>query len=113
MVTKAVVAKSNGTDEFAIAAAELFARRITRLEEVSRLLRHLYREHSMCLIAEKQQKAAIYTQSEARSHGEREGLASAQAVNYSTETLTLMGDIKALEEERDMLKFLVMYDGGA
>ncbi len=93
--------------------ADLFVRRVTRLDEVSRQLRALYLDHSATLIAEKQQKAALYTQSEARSHGEREGIASAGAINYSTETLTLMGAIKALEEERDHLRFLITVDGGA
>ncbi len=110
---KAKIPANSSYDEFQAAADDLFARRMLRLEEVSRLLRHLYREQAQTHIAEKQQKAAIYMASEARSHGEREGLASAQAINYSTETLTLMGDIRSLEEERDFLKFCITHDGGA
>lgn len=94
-------------------SSQLFARRITRLEQVSILLRHLYKEHAQTLIAEKQQKANIYLSSEAKSHGEREGLASAQAINYSTEVLLLKGEITALEEERDFIKFCVEQDAGA
>ena len=94
------------------AAQALFVRRLTRLEQVSVLLRNLYREHAQCLIAEKQHKANIYLSSEARSHGEREGIASAQSVSLSTETLLLKGEISSLEEERDFLRFCIEHDGG-
>ncbi len=107
---------ANGTDVLAALESEahaLFIRRITRLEQVSIQLRHLYREHHACLVAEKQAKADIYLNSEARSHGEREGQASAMAVALSTETLLLMGQVKALEEEASFLRFVIEQDGGA
>lgn len=116
-VAKEKVAKANGSaDPLAALQAEaqsLFARRITRLEQVSIQLRHLRREFAQCLIAEKQNKANVYLSSDARSHGEREGQASAQSVSYSTETLLLRGEIEALEEERDFLRFCIEWDAGA
>lgn len=90
----------------------LFARRLIRLEQVSIQLRHLYREWTQCLIAEKQHKANIYQSSEARSHGEREGQASAMSISFSTETLLIKGEITVLEEERDFIKFCIANDGG-
>lgn len=116
VVKKAAAASTNGADLLTALASEaqqLFHRRMSRLEQVSILLRQLYREHAQTLIAEKQQKANIYLSSEAKSHGEREGLASAQAINYSTEVLLLKGQITALEEERDFIKFCVEQDAGA
>lgn len=111
-------AKDNGMADgllpaLATESAALFARRITRLEQVSIQLRHLYREHAQCLIAEKQNKADTYLHSDARSHGEREGQASAHSISLTTETLLLKGEITALEEERDFLKFCIEQDGGA
>lgn len=85
----------------------LFHRRISRLEQVSIQLRHLHRDYTQCLIAEKQHKANVYLGSEARSHGEREGQASAQSISLTTETLQLKGEITALEEERDFLKYCI------
>ena len=93
-------------------APSLFARRISRLEQVSIELRHLHRDHARCIEAEKRQKAALYLESDARSHGEREALASAQAVDYAVESIRLKADIAALEEERDFLKFCIEYDVG-
>ena len=90
----------------------LFTRRLTRLEQVSIQLRHLRREFAQCLIAEKQHKANIYLSSEARSHGEREGQASAQSVSFSTETLLLKGEIDALEDEERFLRFCIEFDVG-
>lgn len=90
----------------------LFARRITRLEQVSVQLRYLHREATQCLIAEKQHKANIYLNAQAKSHGEREGIASAQSVSLSTETLLLKGEIASLEEERDFLRFCIEHDEG-
>lgn len=90
----------------------LFARRLSRLEQISILLRHAYRDHARCLEAEKRQKASLYLGSEARSHGEREGYASAHAVDLSAETLTVKAEISALEEERDFIKFCIEYDAG-
>ncbi|MFP5224852.1 MAG: hypothetical protein ACLGH3_04755 [Actinomycetota bacterium] len=90
----------------------LFARRLSRLEQISILLRHAYRDHARCLEAEKRQKATLYLTSEARSHGEREGYASANAVDLSAETLIVKAEISALEEERDFIKFCIEYDAG-
>jgi len=92
--------------------SSLFARRLSRLEQISILLRHAYRDHARCLEAEKRQKASLYLGSEARSHGEREGYASANAVDLSVETLTVKAEISALEEERDFIKFCIEYDAG-
>lgn len=102
-------AKANGVVDD---AAQLFARRIARLDAVSIQLRHLHREWTQCLLAEKQAKAHTYLNSEARSHGEREGQASAFNVALSTESLLLRGEITALEEERDHLRFLIEHDAG-
>ena len=111
-VIKAKVA-ANGVPEFDAEANALFARRMQRLEQVSVQLRHMYREHAQCLVAEKQHKADVYLHSDARSHGEREGQASAMSIALSTETLLLMGQIKVLEEESEFLKFCIVHDGGA
>lgn len=112
-----VVAKPTSSGDVLAAltseAAALFARRLTKLEQVSIQLRHLYREHATCLISEKQHKADIYLTSDARSHGEREGQASAMSVSLSTETLLLKGQISALEEEASFLRFAIEQDGGA
>lgn len=115
MPTPAAKAKVNGEpvlQAIASEAADLFARRLKRLEEVSVRLRHTYREHTQCILAEKQNKADAYLHSEARSHGEREGYASAMSIALTTETLLLAGEIKALEEERDFLKFVIEQDVG-
>lgn len=111
----APVAKSNGDVLAALTSesAALFARRLAALEQASIRLRHLYREHAQCLIAEKQHKADIYLHSDARSHGEREGQASAMSVSLSAETLLLKGEISALEEETSLLRFFIEQDGGA
>jgi len=94
------------------APSELFARRLMRLQEVSVNLRHLHREYTQCLIAEKQHKATVYLESQARSHGEKEGQASAYSVSLTTETLLLKGEIAAAEEERDFLMFCITHDEG-
>ena len=93
------------------APVSLFARRVVRLEQVSIQLRALRRDWTQCLIAERQEKANIYLNAAANSHGERQGIASAQTASISTEALLLKGEIDALEEERDMLKFLIEYVG--
>lgn len=113
VVAKAKPASNGNRDEFEAARQELFVRRITRLEQVSVQLRHLYRDHTQCLIAERQQKADVYLNSQAPSHGERQGIASAQTSALSTEALLLKGEIDALVEERDFLRFCIEYDGGA
>lgn len=112
----AAKAASNGTpdlDEFDQARQKLFLQRLTRLEQVSIQLRHLIRDHTQCLIAERQQKADIYLNSQAPSHGERQGIASAHTSALSTEAMLLKGEIDALTEERDFLRFCIEYDGGA
>lgn len=116
-MAEAVKAKSV-TNTVALAAltsesALLFARRLTKLEQSSIRLRHLHREFVQTLIAEKQHKADIYLHSDARSHGEREGQASAMSVSLSAETLLLKGEISALEEEISFLRFAIEQDGGA
>lgn len=111
-MTAAVKVKRPADSDDGGVVVSLFARRLTRLEQVSIQLRHLYREWTQCLIAEKQHKANIYQSSEARSHGEREGQASALSISFSTETLLLKGEITALEEERDFIKFCIANDGG-
>lgn len=106
-------AKDNGLAPIASEAELLFARRLTRLEEVSSRLRHTYREHTQCLIAEKQHKAELYLHADAKSHGERDGIAAAHSISLTTETLLLAGEIKALEEEKLFLMFVIEQDGGA
>jgi hypothetical protein len=116
MPSPAAAKKVNGEPVLAALASEsalLFARRLTRLEEVSIRLRHTYREHTQCLLAEKQHKAQMYLNSDAKSHGERDGIAAAHSISLTTETLLLAGEIKALEEERDFLKFCIEQDAGA
>ncbi len=109
------VAKVTKTGDLSFEAerADLFARRLTRLEEVSRNLRIFYREYAQIVTAERQQKADIYLNAAAPSHGERQGIATAQTASLTSEALLLKGEIDALEEERSHLRFLIEQDGGA
>lgn len=89
------------------AADDLFATRIKRLEEVTRLLIGLRRDLTQLAITERQQKADIYNANMNVSHGERQGIANAQTAQIATEVLQIKGQIDVLEEERDFLKFCV------
>lgn len=111
-VEKKVAKKNGAIPEVATEQISLFTRRLTRLEQVSIQLRHLRRDYAQCLIAEKQNKANVYLSSVAKSHGEREGMASAHSVSLSTESLLLKGEIDALEEERNFLTFCIEFDVG-
>lgn len=81
-----------------------FAKRIRRLEDVTNQLIGLRRELTTCLVTERQQKAEIYAQNMGVSHGERQGIASAQTAPIGAEIIQLKGQIEVLEEERDFLK---------
>lgn len=96
------------------AAAEseptLFARRLSRLENVSIQIRNLRRDLTHTLISERVQKANVYLNSTATSHGEKQGQATAHTASISAESLSLKGEVEALEEERDFLRFCIEYD---
>lgn len=81
-----------------------------RLRTVCQLLEGLHRDYAENLVAEKRQKAAQYLAQDARSHGEREAYASAHTVEFTAETLSIKGQISALEEERDFIRFAIQYD---
>jgi len=88
----------------------MFARRLSRLEQVSIQIRGLRRDLTQTLITERVQKANVYLNSAATSHGEKQGQATAHTASISSESLSLKGEIDALEEERDFLRFCIEYD---
>ena len=92
--------------------ASTFARRLVRLEQVNHLLRGCRREMTQLLIAERQQKAEIYLAHMHVSHGERQGIASAETKQIATEILQLKGNIDVLEDEQHFLEFCITYDVG-
>lgn len=86
-----------------------FARRMARLEDVTNQLIGLRRELTTCLVTERQQKAEIYAQNMAVSHGERQGIASAQTASIGAEIIQLKGQIEVLEEEANFLRFATQW----
>lgn len=93
-------------------SSQLFARRMVRGEQVVILLRGLRRDLNNSLIAERQQKSAIYLANMNVSHGERQGIANAETAQIGTEILQLKGQIEVLEEELAWIKFCVEWDVG-
>lgn len=91
------------------AQTDLFARRMTRLEEVTRLLIGVRREHTQACMTQVQQKARIYEDNMQVSHGERQGIASAQTADIALQVLQLKGQIDVLEDERRFLEFCVQW----
>jgi hypothetical protein len=89
-----------------------FAIRWSRLRTVCQLLEGLHRDYANNLIAEKRNKAEQYLNSDPgiRSHGEREAYASAHTIDFTAETLSIKGQITALEEERDFIRFALEHD---
>lgn len=91
----------------------MYARRMTRLEQVSILIRHLLHDHTQALIAEKMARSELYlSNSTDTSHGAKEGYASAKAVGNVIESVKLKGELDALVEERDFLRFVIEFDAG-
>jgi hypothetical protein len=94
-------------------AADLFVRRVTRLEQVSIQIRHILHDHTQALIAEKLAKSELYlNNARDTSHGAKEGYASAMAVNNVVESVKLKGELDSLVEERDFLRFVIEFDAG-
>lgn len=102
----------SAVDELDEAQGDLFAKRITRLEEVTRLLIGLRREYATVLVSERQMKSQIYLDHMDVSHGERQGIASARTVDIAVQVLQLRGQIEVLEEERNFLRFCVEWVSG-
>lgn len=105
----AVVAKGPAADQSAPGDTSLFGRRLARLEQVVILLRGLRRDYTQAQIAQIQKKAEIYTANMKVSHGERQGIASAETAQDTTEVLQLKGEIEVLEDERRFLEFCVTW----
>lgn len=86
--------------------------RLDRLDEVSEQLRSLYRSYATAAQIERKQRVetvqALVAQGYSVAAAERE--ADAQCVIQSVEIVGFTGQIKALEEERDHLRFLVKWD---
>lgn len=80
-----------------------------RLDIVSKELRGLYIDHSQLVIAEHQAKAAAYMNSRETSASGRASDATHFSVDQSVEVLEIWGRIRALEEERDHLRFVIQF----
>lgn len=94
------------------AEGSLFGRRLKALETCNRRLRGLRRDLTQLLIAERQQKADIYLANMHVSHGERQGIASAETKQIATEILQVKGEIEVAEDEERFLRLCIEYDVG-
>lgn len=95
--------------EVSEAQTSLFGRRMARLEQLYILLRGLRRDYTQAQIAQIQKKATIYEANMNVSHGERQGIASAQTAQDATEVLQLKGEIEVCEDEIRFLEFCVKW----
>lgn len=93
------------------ASEATFAHWTQRLVSVSQRLQGLHREYAACQTAVIEAKAAAYEASSAKTHGERQGIASASVAMLETEKLRVKGELDALTEERDLLTFLIEWVG--
>lgn len=95
--------------DFEAAQADVFAQRLFRLQVIKDRLIGLRRDYAQTQASKLQAKANIYQQNIAVSHGERQGMASAQTADQEAEALVLKAEIDGLEDERRFLEFMVTW----
>lgn len=78
-----------------------------RLEEIARELIGLYQQHAMILGDEVRAKVEGFQRSQETSVSGRERDGQWQGLEATVQAFKVQGQIKALQEERDMLRFRV------
>lgn len=88
---------------------ELVDSLFSRMEDISVELRGLYIEEAQMHSAERQAKVQAWAGSQATSVNQRDREADSYAIQHTSDLLEMRGGIKALEEERDHIQFVIQF----